>query len=155
MVYYTQGKVADAENKENQRETALQAYIDKMSELLLHEKLRDSADDDEVRNIARVRTLTVLRGLDPIRKVSVLQFLYESSLINKDKCVISLHGANLSNVDLRIVDLINANLSKANFYQANLIGANLDSANLNKPTSAMPTSAVLPHSCTSPSLLEC
>src|SRR6266571_6803910 len=36
-VWFTtrQGKVADAENKDNQRETALQAYIDKMSELML------------------------------------------------------------------------------------------------------------------------
>src|SRR6266550_3734279 len=41
-VWFTtrQGKVADAENKDNQRETALQVYIDKMSELLLHENLR-------------------------------------------------------------------------------------------------------------------
>ncbi len=38
-VWFTtrQGKVADAENKDNQRENALQAYIDKLSELLLHE----------------------------------------------------------------------------------------------------------------------
>ncbi len=42
--WYTaqQSKVSDRENTDNQRETALQAYIDKMSELLLHEKLRDS-----------------------------------------------------------------------------------------------------------------
>ena len=79
-VWFTtrQGKVADAENKDNQRETALQAYIDKMSELLLHEKLRDSAKEDEVRNIARVRTLTILPLLDGNRKSSLLKFLYET-----------------------------------------------------------------------------
>jgi hypothetical protein len=42
-VWFTirQGKVADAENKDNQCETALQAYIDKISELLLEKNLRD------------------------------------------------------------------------------------------------------------------
>src|SRR5438270_7688512 len=70
---------------DNQREAALQDYIDKMSELLLHEKLRKSELDSEVRNIARVPTLNVLSRLDKERKRSVLQFLYESSLIKKDK----------------------------------------------------------------------
>jgi hypothetical protein len=42
-VWFTtrKGKAADAENKDNQRETALQAYIDKISELLLHEHLSE------------------------------------------------------------------------------------------------------------------
>src|SRR6266851_4130541 len=38
-----QGKVSDAENTDNQRETALQAYIDKMSELLVENQLHKSA----------------------------------------------------------------------------------------------------------------
>lgn len=42
---------------DNQREVALQAYIDSISELLLHEKLRESGEDDEVRKIARVRDI--------------------------------------------------------------------------------------------------
>ena len=46
--------------EDNQRETALQAYIDKMSELLIHEALRGSEPEKEVRKIARVRTLTLL-----------------------------------------------------------------------------------------------
>src|SRR6202030_2428465 len=41
-----QGKVADAENKDNQREAALQAYIDKISELLLHEHLSELLLDE-------------------------------------------------------------------------------------------------------------
>src|SRR5215469_2886887 len=69
---------------DNQREAALQAYIDSMSELLLHEKLPESGEDDEVRTIARVRTLTVLPRLDGARKRSVLQFLHESGLIAKE-----------------------------------------------------------------------
>src|SRR5438270_2988234 len=65
---------------DNQREAALQDYIDKMAELLLDKHLRESQPDDEVQTIARVRTLTVLQRLDEIRKRSLLQFLYESNL---------------------------------------------------------------------------
>jgi hypothetical protein len=38
--------------QDNQRETMLQAYIDKMSELLLEKKLRKSKSGDEIRSIA-------------------------------------------------------------------------------------------------------
>src|SRR5258708_9197929 len=62
---------------DKQRETALQDYIDKMSELLLDKDhpLRESAPEDEVRKIARVRTLTVLPRLDKARKGRRIQFL--------------------------------------------------------------------------------
>src|SRR3989442_986202 len=56
--------------EDNQREAALQDYIDKMSELLLEKKLRESPEGNEVRKIARVRTLTVLPRLDANRKRS-------------------------------------------------------------------------------------
>ena len=131
-VWFTtrQGKVVDAENKDNQREAALQAYINEMSELLLHEKLRNSAEEDEVRKIARVRTLTVLRGLDPIRKGSVLQFMYKSGLIEKDKPIIHLSGSDLSNAYLNRANLTKADLTKANLGGADLTIANLGGADL-------------------------
>ena len=103
---------------DNQREAALQAYIDNMSELLLHEKLRESGEDDEVRKIARVRTLTVLPRLDANRKGSVLQFLHESSLIHKDKKIIDLRDANLFEANLNRADLSGANLRGANLRGA-------------------------------------
>src|SRR6266478_6118580 len=113
-----QGQVSDAENKDNQREAALQAYIDNMLELLLAKNLRSSTEDEEVQKIARVRTLTVLRRLDAERKGSVLQFLQESGLIGKDKRVINLTGANLNGANLN-----GANLSGADLSGANLRGA--------------------------------
>ena len=122
-----QGKLTDAENKDNQRETALQSYIDKISELLLRENLRESADE-EVRKIARVRTLTVLRSLDAERKGSVLRFLHESGLIDKDKYIIDLSYADLNVADLRKADLSGANLGKADLFGANLRRANLSRA---------------------------
>src|SRR6266436_7203987 len=59
-----QAKASDRGNKDNQREAALQAYINAMSELLLEKHLRTSQPEDEVRTIARVRTITLLFQLD-------------------------------------------------------------------------------------------
>ena len=142
--WYTaqQSKVSDRENTDNQRETALQAYIDKMSELLLHEKLRDSTkEDDEVRNVARVRTLTVLARLDNRRIKIVLEFLYRSHLIMKDRLIISLSGANIRQADLRWIFLENARLNGAFGKRADLRWARLKRADLGEPTSAKLTSA--------------
>src|SRR5713101_105193 len=140
-VWFTtkQGQVSDATNKDNQREAALQTYIDNMSELLLQGKLRDS-EEDEVRKIARVRTLTVLRRLDAARKASLLQFLHEAGLIDKNNRIIDLSEADLSEAKLFGANLRGANLREANFrgadltcaklFGAKLFGANLHEANL-------------------------
>jgi|GEM_PF-609131 len=125
---------------DNQRESLLQAYIDKMSELLVEKQLHKSAPENELREIARVRTLTVLSRLDGPRKRSVLQFLHEASLIDKDKHIIDLRGADLRGAklseatlfaaDLRGVDLRGANLFTADLRGADLGGANLFTADL-------------------------
>jgi hypothetical protein len=128
-VWFTtrQGKVAYEENIDNQQETALQTYIDKMSELLLDKgnPLRNSTEGDEVRTVARVRTLTILPRLDANRKRSVLQFLYESGLISKGNRIVDLNGADLSGANLSGV-----NLEEADLKEADLRGANLRKANL-------------------------
>ncbi len=52
--------LADRETMaDNQREAMLQTYLEKMAELLLEKKLRDTEQEDEVRKIARVRTFIV------------------------------------------------------------------------------------------------
>ena len=143
VAWYTsqQGKVADAENKDNQRENAFQTYIDKMSEFLLKEHLQESEIEHEIlRNIARIQTLTVLPRLDGRRKGSVLQFLYDADLINNDKTIIDLKGADirgailsnafLNGVRLQHVDLSGADLSGADLSGADLSGADLQNANL-------------------------
>src|SRR5437899_11912765 len=105
-----------------------------MSELLTEKKLDESAPEDPVRKIARVQTLEVLLGLDSKRKGRVLQFLYESGLIEKDTSIIGLKGvdlsavilyeADLSGTSLWITDLREADLSEANLYRADLRYAN-------------------------------
>jgi len=134
------------------QDAALQAYLDQMTELLLHEKLRTSEPDDEVRSVARARTLTVLRVLDGTRKATVLQFLCEANLIGgieQDEedgsietfdAVVRLGGAylneahltetNLSGADLTETNLSGANLSGVPLTEANLRGANLSGADL-------------------------
>src|SRR5207253_9498832 len=116
---------------DNQREAALQDYIDKMAELLLKDHLSELKPEyKEVRKIARVRTLTVLPRLDGNRKGSVLQFLYESNLIDRDNPIVDLNGADLSHADLGCVNWDHTNLRRANLRKANLWGACLDDADL-------------------------
>ena len=111
--------------EDNQRESALQTYIKDMSELLLHENLRNSKKGDEVRSIARVLTLTTLRRLDPARKSSVVLFLKESDLIEKDNLIVDLSGADLSGVILNMTNLNNIDL-----YETDMSGAQLSHSSL-------------------------
>ena len=122
------------------RESALQAYLDRMTELLLEKNLRHSEPDTDAAAVARVRTLTLLRGLDGERKGAVVRFLYEAHLIDNERVVVKLSGADLIKADLNKADLRGADLSEAflalanlndtNLIDANLRGAHLDSASL-------------------------
>jgi uncharacterized protein YjbI with pentapeptide repeats len=117
---------------DKQREDLLQAYLDRMSELLLKEKLRSSEADAEVRNVARVRTITILFQLDARRIDYVFAFLRESDLIKSEagRSIVSLSEANFSKIDLREVNLHEVDLFKVNLFRANLSKANLSEANL-------------------------
>jgi len=151
-----QAAASDRQNTDNQREAALQSYIDKMSELLLSHHLSDdrppgskdtkpmepdwtgtapspSPEEEawhQARRLGRIRTLTVLRRLDGNRKAVVLQFLYESNLILGDAPCIDLSGADLSSVNLRNVKLRNANLNGVDLTNAVLDEAELYHAKL-------------------------
>jgi hypothetical protein len=148
---------ADRENaiereiaSERNQEAALQTYLDRMTELLLEKDLRKSDPKDEVRTVARTRTLTVLRGLNGERKGTVVQFLIEAGLVvdpisqgenakliqpivslaGADLNGANLRGANLSNADLRNTLLCRADLTEADLTGARLAGARMVSANL-------------------------
>ena len=117
---------------DNQHEAALQDYVDNMSELLFHEKLRESDEHDEVRTIAHVRTLNVLSRLDGRRKGIVVQFLHEFGLIYKQIKYIDLSQADLTGAYLVIAYLRDASLSGANLQGADLFDANLQGADLKR-----------------------
>jgi hypothetical protein len=87
---------------QHSQDDALRAYLDQIENLLLHEHkpLRQSEETDEVRSLARARTLSILPQLDGERKGRILQFLYESGLLDKDNPLLRLEGADLQRVDL-------------------------------------------------------
>jgi DNA segregation ATPase FtsK/SpoIIIE-like protein len=122
--------------RDNQREAALQDYIDKMSELLLHEQLADELPSDPQESIARARTVTVLRILDPNRRGSLIRFLSQAGILTKcieDKLAgIDLRGADLDHVNFSKINLRETDLGGANLSSADLTGANLSKANLSK-----------------------
>jgi hypothetical protein len=139
-------------------EAALQNYFEQVGTLLIEQQpLREASSRDNLSTVVRAQTLTVLQGLDPDRKRTLLQFLYESELIynksvvkDKRKRVVrlrsadlsgaslfmanlplaNLHGTNLRNADLRDAYLRRADLSGANLRGADLRGADLRDANL-------------------------
>jgi uncharacterized protein YjbI with pentapeptide repeats len=132
------------------REAALQAYLDRISGMLLERGLRASAPGAEVRGVARARTLTVLRQLDAERKGTLLRYLRESGLLEGDQPAVglnradlggayvaradlsraSLSGAILRQAYLEVADLSGADLSRADLQGAVLVGANLEDASL-------------------------
>ncbi len=121
---------------ENLRDEALQAYIDSMSELLLDKNLIRSNHNDPLRNVARTRTLTILRRLhgDGERKATVLLFLHDAELLKFTEPVplINLKNADFSKANLRGVILDEANLAGANLQGAILEKAYLQKADLRR-----------------------
>lgn len=122
-------KLADDRNQES----ILQSYLDHMTDLLLVSGLRESKEDDEIRSIARAKTITVLRILDPIRKGILLQFLRETGLIEENP-IVNIKWANLSGADLQKANLVSASLRNVNFNEAQMTRAYLFQANLSGTT---------------------
>ena len=114
------------------QQNALSAYLDQMIRLLNDKDrpLRHSRGGEEESILAKGRTHTVLPRLDGEGKGRVLQFLYETGLIIKDRSVVDLLGADLRAANLRGADLRGADLSRANMGGADLRGADLSGANL-------------------------
>jgi len=114
----------------------VQAYLEHMGMLLLEKNLREVEDEEsDVRLLARARTLAVLDGVSGERKVRVLEFLFETQLIQfgpkEQPPVISLRFANLHEAPMTKRHLLsNADLERAYLYEANLTNANLSNANL-------------------------
>jgi hypothetical protein len=142
-------EIADRRAKEDRRiaqeraqDEALQAYLDKMTELLINHNLGKPQDNeqklqgDAVRTVAWARTKTMLRRLDGNRKGAVLRFLREAELIKKDRPVIrslagaDLVGANLQRSVLEYTALEEVILREAVLREAVLTGTVLRKADL-------------------------
>ena len=122
---------------DQQREQALQNYLDKMAELLLKEKLLEKKDKsvDPVVDVAQVRTVTTLRILDQERKSILFQFLRDANLSDFLLAEASLAEADLSNtrmvsINLDGADMRATNLSDAYFRDGSMRGADLNGSKL-------------------------
>ena len=138
--------VGNRYTQQSTQDEALQAYLDKVGQLLLRKEgtLRDSEKGDEIRLLARARTLTTLDALGPERQRRALRFLYEAKLIQTRQIpeaaqhapIISLKFAVMRGIDLhrrqllKGADLTQADLTNADFTGANLIGTDLTGADL-------------------------
>lgn len=130
-------------SQQNNEEEILQKYLEGIETLLLKYNLDDFNQDNQARNIARFKTLTVLRRLTfkPERHKSIiLQFLYDAELITILRNQKTISKLNLNSCDFQKANLEGANLEGANlggvnfqgvnFIEATLIGASLRGANL-------------------------
>lgn len=106
--------------EDRQQAAVLEAYQDSILQLMLERNLRGSQPGSDVREVARARTLAVLRCTENHRKGDVVQFLYEAGLIYKGKAIVDLRGADLSGVELREAKLNGIGLSGADLRRARL-----------------------------------
>lgn len=131
--------------KDRQQEEALQTYLDRMSELLLEKRLETKKAGIEGRNVAKIRTVSILRVLNQERKKLVIKFLRDAKLITDTASIlneIDMYGIDVIDLDFNKVFLqrvhffkadfgVWANLREANLEGAQLIGAKLPGAFLN------------------------
>lgn len=164
-------RAEEARNIEEQRaqDAALQAYLDQMSVLILEKDLHDLEGEEgqslydtprgdvsytKTSTLARARTLSILDRVDPERKRTVLQFLYESALIGRvspleqdySLVIVGLEGANLTDASLHNLYLGGVYLPGVDLSGADLSGASLDRATLDhtKLSNADLSGALLP-----------
>src|SRR5215203_5656026 len=141
-------QILDQEARQN---SELQSYLSTVGEL-------PSNSDPAADTAAQAQTLTVLPDLDSEQKRTVMQFLYQADLINKDnprirlfyadltsanlkgtdaqenKFVldnVNLRGVNLADADLEYISLKGSNLSYSHLVNTNLSNADLSDADLN------------------------
>src|SRR6266571_3249844 len=121
-----------------EQQNIVQAYLDRMSDLLLLNPNIRNGQGGDVRILARARTLTVLQDLDPDQKDVIVHFLYYGDLIGLTspqtpyQPIVNLDSANLFGVKLDHINLESANFQVADLSGASLMGANLSDAYLAK-----------------------
>jgi uncharacterized protein YjbI with pentapeptide repeats len=120
-------QVLDQESRQNSK---LQSYLSSVAELL-------SNPDPAADTSAQAQTLTVLPDLEPDQKRTVMQFLYQADLIDKDKPRIRLFYADLTSANLEETDaqdnkfvLDNANLRGVDLTDADLQNISMKGVNL-------------------------
>lgn len=129
---------------QQQYQTTLDTYFDRMQELLLAkpDDFKASNPGDEYQSLAEARTFTVLRNLDGPRKGTLVRFLEDAYLIGYvdtngalQPPILDLRGSDLSGAVFVTAaqahpDLTGISLKYDNLYGANLRGVDLRHADL-------------------------
>ncbi len=116
-----------SERERAQNET-LDSFIKIMTELIINNKLISQTPSPESKIIARTRIMLALSNLDRMKKGQVLQFLFESSLINQEP-KINLNGGDIKNAVLDGIVLSSSEIKGAYFNKASIKNSNLSNAN--------------------------
>jgi uncharacterized protein YjbI with pentapeptide repeats len=119
-------KATKSEEERAQNET-LDSFINIMTELITKYNLANQNSTSETRIIARTRINLAFNNLNSSRKGQVLQFLFESSLIDKSP-KIKLLGSNIKNTNLDGIVLNGVEIKGAYFNNSTIKDANLNGA---------------------------
>ncbi|GCE19077.1 pentapeptide repeat-containing protein [Dictyobacter kobayashii] len=129
-----------------QNQTILQNYLNKISDMLVHDQLLTKRKQSDPAKIAAdALTRDAFSRLDPECKAELMRFIYQTKLVSNDSVVLNLQDVDISNahmsmIDLRDTYLVGANMSGADLHGAtlndtiliftNLSGANMSGADL-------------------------
>lgn len=115
-----------------------QGYLDRMSKLIIDDKLREAEPRSDASVVAQEHTRAVLRRADPKHKGIIVRFLSDSGLIRRrwlqgrgDAApVLSLRGFDLTNADLSRANLSAAPETNIPTYVVDLQATDLSGADL-------------------------
>ncbi|WP_051188718.1 pentapeptide repeat-containing protein [[Leptolyngbya] sp. PCC 7376] len=133
-------KLAKQEREEQREQADLKYYFDRISTLVVENKLAQTEQESETYHIARALTANILRELSTERMNQVMFFLRSLKLTGYVEHTdseedIQLEATTLSvlkGIELNDAELENLNAARGNFEGANLQGANLQGANLTR-----------------------
>lgn len=112
---------------EQARDSALQAFVTSMQDLLIRQNV-DTSKAAAANALVHAQAVSVLRELDGRRRITVLRFLHESALVSvSNPLFISISSPNqLDGADLTGINLPGADLNTgADLRDINLTGADL------------------------------
>ncbi|GER88071.1 hypothetical protein KDW_22330 [Dictyobacter vulcani] len=111
---------------EQQQEAVLQNYLNKLTDLLVHDqllKMRNRADPPKI--AADALTLDTFSRVNPERKAELMRFIYHTKVISNDSTILDMQDVDVSKATMGNIDLQDTNLLGANISGADLHGANM------------------------------
>jgi len=127
-LYKEHEKFKNKNNEKTQRQNqALDDFIKIITDLNLNHGLATTSPKDGTKEIARSRVILILESIEGERKGEILQFLYESKLIDMNPKLV-LFGANFNKIQLSGIDLSEAEIRGAYFIDSDIQNVNIDNS---------------------------